>query len=427
MSDLLERRRAITGRNTLLFYDRPLEPVRGEDVWLFDRDGRRYLDVYNNVPHVGHCHPHVVDALCRQARTLNVHTRYLHEEMIRYSERLTATFDDGLDAAVLTCTGTESNEVALRIARHLSGHSGIIVSDYAYHGHSLMLAQATTAMPAPEAIAPNVRVIRVPDLHDVDGAQHDRMLGEALADVEAAVRSLKAAGFGVAALLLDTIFSTEGLPAVPADYLARAVEIVRRAGGFFIADEVQPGFGRTGAAMWGHQVHGVVPDFATMGKPMGNGHPLAGMVTTRDLLDRFADAAIYFNTFGGNPVSAAVGNAVLDVIEDQGLVANAAAQGAYVRDRLTALQDRHPAIASVRGTGLFFGIELVRDRATQEPAQEETNALVNRMREEGVLLSRIGRDGNILKMRPPMTFQRDHADLLVDTLDQVLGTIGFGA
>ena len=424
ISNLLERRRRVTGRNTLLFYDEPLEIVRGEDVWLIDAEGRRYLDVYNNVPQVGHCHPHVVDALCRQARQINIHTRYLHEEMVRYAERLTALFDDPLSTAILTCTGTEANELALRIARHLSGHTGIIVSDFSYHGNSLTLAQATTGLPAPEALAPHVRAVPIPDMHMHEG-EDPEAVGEAYArHVKEAVRSLQAAGFGVSALLFDTLFSTEGLPAVPGNFVALAAAAVRDAGGFYIADEVQPGFGRTGEGMWGYSLHGTIPDFVTMGKPMGNGHPLAGMVTTEEIINRFAEDSLYFNTFGGNPVSAAVGNAVLDVIENQGLIENARVQGKYVQERLAELMVRHEKVAAVRGRGLFFGLELVEDCQSRKPDAAYTKRVVNMMKDEGVLISRIGPGDNVLKMRPPITFQQEHADLLVSTLDKVLTKAG---
>lgn len=424
-TDLLERRLRITGKSTVLFYDRPLAPVRGEDVWLYEADGRKYLDVYNNVPNVGHCHPHVVSALCRQAGMLNIHTRYLHEEMIRYAERLTATYDAPLSRLVMTCTGTESNELAIRAARHLSGHSGLIVSDFSYHGNSRTLAEATTGLPAPEALAPHVRAIRIPDLTLTPGDE-TAALAASVAQVAQAIRELDAAGFGVAALLIDTLFTTEGLPRLPEGYVEQIVGLVRQAGGFYIADEVQPGFGRTGESLWGYRLHGVVPDFVTMGKPMGNGHPVAGVATSPDILDRFATDALYFNTFGGTPVSAAVANAVLDVIETEGLVENARVQGAYVRQRLEDLMTRHEAVASVRGTGLFFGLEIVADRTSNAPDAARTKRIVNLMRENGVLISRIGRDDNILKMRPPLTFQREHADLLIETLDEVLAQVGRG-
>lgn len=415
---LIERRRRVMGDKTLLFYDDPLEFVRGSGVWLEDSAGRRYLDVYNNVPHVGHCHPHVVEALCRQAHILNVHTRYLNEETVRYAERLLAYFEDDLDVVSLVCTGTEANELALRMASHLSGQRGIIVTDNSYHGNSRALAEATTHLPAPEALAPHVRAIALPDPYrDGDPAT---LAQRYLDEVKAAIRSLQHEGFGVAAILFDTIFSTEGLIDVPVDFIRGAVKAVRKAGGFYIADEVQPGFGRMGDAMWGYQRYGIVPDFVTMGKPMGNGHPLAGCVTRRDYVGRFAADAVYFNTFGGNPVSAAVGNAVLDVIENEKLVENARAQGDYIQRGLKSLAERHALIGDVRGRGLFFGAEFVTDREQKTPATAETNRIVNRMKERGILISKVGSASNVLKMRPPIVFQQQHADLLLDTLDEVL-------
>ncbi len=368
---LLERRQRVLGHETPLFYDKPLQLVRGEGVWVYDETGRPYLDVYNNVPHVGHCHPHVVEALCRQARTLNLHTRYLHENVVRYAERLTATFDASLNVAMLVCTGSEANELALRIARHHTGATGLIVTDHSYHGNTATLAAAATGIRAPES-APNVRVIHVPDLYrEADGP----------------------------------------------------VELVRAAGGLYIADEVQPGFGRLGDHMWGHQLYGAKPDMVTLGKPMGNGHPIGGTIVRRELADRFLHDAMYFNTFGGNPVSAAVGMAVLDVIEQERLLDNAARVGAFVQEGLLALQKRHDIVGAVRGRGLFFGLDLVRDRRTKAPAEAECKQLVNEMRRRGVLISRIGPHGNVLKMRPPMVFSRDNTALLLETLEDALHAI----
>ena len=413
---LLERRRKVLGSAAPLFYDRPLHLVRGEGVWVEDINGDRYLDAYNNVPHVGHCHPRVVEAICRQAGVLNIHTRYLHETVVALAERFVATLDAPLGAVSFCCTGTEANELAIRIARYVSGNQGIIVSNSSYHGNSATLAGATTGLPAPEALAPYARAIRLPDL--ASGPTGD----EALDDLAAAIASLQAAGQGVAALLLDTIFSSEGLPDVPEGWLKAAMEMVHTAGGLFIADEVQPGFGRTGEHMWGYQSHGLVPDFVTTGKPMGNGHPISAMATSSELLERFGQKALYFNTFGGNPVSCAAAMAVLDVIEDEGLIANAHDVGAYVQDRLSDLVDRHPIAARRRGKGLFFGLELI-DPKTGEPASAETRRIVNRMRGEGVLISRIGLDENVLKMRPPMVFSRENADYAIDRLDRILGEV----
>jgi len=422
---LLARRRAALGHPTPLFYDEPLNIVRGDGVWLYDHTGRRYLDVYNNVPHIGHCHPRVVQALSSQAAVLNVHTRYLHENVIRYGERLTATFDASLSTALFVCTGSEANELALRIARHHTGQRGVIVSDFCYHGNTAQLAGLATGIQTSEGFAPHARAIRIPDVHrDRREGESDEALSQRfLAQLDEAIDSLQAAGHGVSALLLDTMFSTEGLLAPPAGYLAAAVERVRAAGGLFIADEVQPGFGRTGQAMWGHQVHGVVPDFVTLGKPIGNGHPMAATITRPGLANPFLAGDMFFNTFGGNPVSAAVGLAVLDVLQDDHLVDNARNMGDYLQERLQRLAQRHAIIGRVRGQGLFFGLELVKDRSTFAPATAETRRLVNDMKRRGVLISSIGPDNNVLKMRPPMVFQREHADHLLEVLEPAIAAL----
>lgn len=424
MSDnILSRRRKVLGSHAPLFYDEPLQLVRGEGVWVEDSDGRRYLDVYNNVPHVGHCHPHVTEAICSQARKLNIHTRYLHEKVVEYAEMLTSTFADPLSVAAFTCTGTEANELALRMARFASGHTGIIVSDFSYHGNSMTLAGATTALPAPEALAAHVRAIPIPDLiHSTMSSE--ALKKDALDKLAVAIKSLNDDGYGIAALLVDSIFSTEGLPQTAAGFVEDAVELIRAAGGYFISDEVQPGFGRMGDHMWGHQAFKVTPDFATMGKPMGNGHPIGGVVTRAELLESFGSDALYFNTFGGNPVSAAAGVAVLEVIQNERLTENASIVGAYLNEGLERIRSRHEKVGSVRGRGLFCGLEIVHDKSTFKPHPEEARRIVNDMKANGVLISKIGRYDNILKMRPPMVFSHNNADLLLDTLDSVLtGTV----
>jgi len=418
---LLERRYNLLGKASPLFYERPLQFVRGEGVWLYDIDGKRYLDAYNNVPHVGHCHPQVVEALCRQAGTLNTHTRYLDETIIEYGEKLVSKFDPSLSRVHLCCTGTESNELALRIARTCTGASGVIVSDFAYHGNSKTVAEISSAFPNPEGVGTDVRVVTVPDVYRLRPGIDAASAAEAYAkDIAAAIEDMAANGIKPAALLVDTIFSCEGLPTVPAEYLEKAVALVRAAGGLYIADEVQPGFGRTGTGMWGYEQYDVVPDIVTMGKPMGNGHPLAGVVVRPDLMDAFGKETTYFNTFGGNPVSCAVGLAVLDVIEREGLMENANTVGNYARDGLRKLAERHDIIGDVRGPGLFFGAEMVRDRQTREPATEETGTIINAMRERGIIISRTGRADNVLKIRPPMPFSKDNADFLLSALDDTL-------
>jgi 4-aminobutyrate aminotransferase-like enzyme len=421
---LLERRYRVLGRNSPLFYDKPLHLVRGEGVWLYDADGRRYLDAYNNVPHVGHCHPRVVAALRHQAATLNIHTRYLDENVVAYAERLTSLFDSHLSMAMFCCTGSEANELALRIARDCSGGLGIISTDWAYHGNTAAVMQVSSLFTPEDKRGPNVRTVPVMDPYRDRAGRTDEELATAYADqVKRAIDSFTAAGVRFAGLLYCTAFSSEGLPTVPAGFMAKALAHVHAAGGYFIADEVQAGFGRLGSHLWGHQKLGVVPDIVTMGKPMGNGHPLAAVVARRELIEAFTARNMYFNTFGGNPVSAAVGTAVLDVIEEERLVENARDVGAYALEKLRKLGDRHALIGDVRGAGLFFAVELVGDRKTKTPATAETRRLVNLMRERGVLLSRIGMHDNILKIRPPMPFSKQHADLLVDTLDQAMAAL----
>lgn len=420
---LIARRDRLLGTGAPLFYDEPLHIVRGEGVWLYAADGRRYLDCYNNVPHVGHCQPDVVAALARQAATLNVHTRYLHETILDYSERLLATFAPALDKVLYVCTGSEANDQALRIARHATGGQGIICTNLTYHGNTTAVDAISPLFYGQVAPHPDVRSIPYPDSYRPPAG----LCGKALADyylgkVAEAIASLKAAGIGFAGMIVCSIFANEGLPDVPDGFLAQAVDLVHDAGGLFIADEVQAGFGRTGQ-MWGHQLMAFEPDIATLGKPMGNGHPVAAVVARGELIDRFRRDVTYFNTFGGNPVSCAVASAVLDVMERDQLMANARAVGDYVRERFRTLATRHALIGDVRGQGFWIGVELVRDRASKEPATEETRLIVNRMKDRGVLLNRIGEFDNVLKMRPPMPFAREHADLLIETIDDVMAGI----
>ena len=420
---LLERRARLLGEASPLFYSRPVQLVRGEGVWLFDADGKRYLDAYNNVAHVGHCHPHVVEALTKQAKTLNTHTRYLNEAILDYGEALTAKFEDELTMLHLCCTGTEANELALRIARTCSGATGVIVTDFCYHGNSKTIAELSTAIPSPEGIGSNVRTITAPDPYRQSAEIDDDMAaGQFAGQMQAAIDSLAESGMKPAAFMVDTVFATEGMPRVPAKSMQKAVALLRAAGGFFIADEVQPGFGRTGN-MWGYQRYGSVPDLVTMGKPMGNGHPLAGVVSKAALSTEFGSQAMYFNTFGGNPVASAVGLAVLQVIEQEGLVENARKVGNHLQNGLSKLAEKHDIIGDVTGHGLFTGAEFVTDRVAKTPAADQTGAVVNAMRERGVLISRTGRADNVLKIRPPMPFSTENADFLLQNLDDCLANL----
>jgi len=418
-STLLERRRALMGSAYRLFYEQPVHLVRGEGVWLYDADGKKYLDMYNNVAHVGHCHPQVVDAICEQAATLNTHTRYLHKNVIDLAERLTAKFPSELDTAMFCCTGSEANELALRIARTATGGEGIIVTDYAYHGNTRAIYEITTESCPPESRPDCVVTVPVPDAYR--GPHRGEGAGERYASyVHEALELLRIRGIKPAAFIVDTIVSSGGVVAPPPGYLSSVARIVREAGALFVADEVQPGFGRVGSHFWGFEVDGVTPDIVSLGKPMGNGHPLSAVVARKELVEQFASHGRYFNTFGGNPVSCAAGLAVLDVIENENLQENALDVGQYLVEGLWRLAETHECIGDVRGTGLFLAVELVTDRDQRTPATELTTRVVNDLRKHGVLTGSIGPDANILKMRPPLVLTKDDAAYLLGIFDESL-------
>ncbi len=415
--DMIARRQRLLGPAYRLFYANPVHLVRGEGVWLYDPEGQAYLDMYNNVASVGHCHPHVTAALSRQAEILNTHTRYLHDTVLDYAERLLGHFPLELSHVMFTCTGSEANDLALRVAKAHTGGTGVIVTQLAYHGTTTVTAELSPSLGRGMQLGAHARTVPAPDGYRGDVPD----VGEVFAaHVREAIGDMAASGIRPAALLVDTIFSSDGVYADPAGFLAPAVAAVREAGGLFIADEVQPGFGRTGEAMWGFARHGLVPDIVTLGKPMGNGHPVAGMVARPEVLAEFGQRTRYFNTFGGNPVSAAVGMAVLEVIEGEGLVDNARRVGDHLRAGLRALAQRHSIIGDVRGAGLFTGVELVRDPLTKEPATDETARLVNDLRERRILISATGPGANILKIRPPLVFSRENADLFLSAMDDLL-------
>ena len=419
ISVMLERRSRSLGSAYRLFYEQPVHIVRGEGVWLYDADGNRYLDMYNNVPHVGHCHPHVVDAMARQIATLNTHTRYLHDNVLDYAERLTSKFPGELDTAMFNCTGSEANELALRVARSCTGGTGIIVTDFAYHGNTKAIYEISTEDIPADQVPDHVVTIPNPDVYR--GAYRGEDAALRYADsVHEALALLDSRGIRPAALVIDTILSSGGVVATPPGYLSRMADIVRSAGALFIADEVQPGFGRTGTNFWGYQVDDFVPDIVTMGKPMGNGHPLAATVTRRELIERFSADAHNFNTFGGNPVSCAAGLAVLDVIENEGLQASALSVGRYLTEGLSRLAEMHECIGDIRGDGLFIAVEVVSDFEKRTPDATQAKALVEGLRQRGVLIGRIGVDGNVLKLRPPMVYNNENADLFLNILDETL-------
>jgi 4-aminobutyrate aminotransferase-like enzyme len=415
---LIKDRARLMGPNVATFYDDPVHFVKGEGVWLWDADGRKYLDCYNNVPHVGHCNPRVVDAICRQASTLNTHTRYLHDGILDYIERLTGTMNQSLNSAIVTCTGSEANDIALRMAEGMTGKRGIIATDATYHGNTSLVSQLSQSN-VPKVgfgLEQYFRFVDAPDSYrtpDPDGTIFAQ-------NVAAQIKAHEAAGTGFAALLICPYFLNEGFPDNPDGWLKPTADVVRKAGGLLICDEVQSGFGRVGTHMWAHEKMGVTPDIVTLGKPMANGHPVGGVVTNTDIIARFREGYRYFNTFGGNPVSCAAAMAVLEEMHADNLMENADTVGTYARARLTKLQDKHEIIGDIRGSGLVFGAELVLDRETKAPASDFTDKIINAMRHRGIILSKLGRHKNTLKIRPPMPFSIDNADLLFDTLDDVL-------
>ncbi len=394
--DLVERRSRVLGSAYRLFYDDPVQLVRGEGTKVYDVNGVEYLDAYNNVPSVGHAHPRVTAAMTKQAGLLTTHTRYLSEGIVSYAEDLLSTLPESIDNIMFTCTGSEANDLALRIAKLVTGAEGVIVSLNAYHGVTTEIAAISPSLGGIESVAEWARVVRAP------GTEVD--FGEA---VEAAVSELEAFGIRPAALIVDTVFASDGVyPEVPG--LARAVKAVRKAGGLVIADEVQPGFGRLGHGMWGFERYGIVPDLVTVGKPMGNGQPIAAVMAPHGLIDRFNERSRYFNTFGGSSVSIAAAQATLDVLRDEGLIENAREVGAYLLSSLQATG----LFTEVRGAGLFIGAQL-------ESADRAIKA-VNDLRERRVLLSASGLGNDSLKIRPPLPFSRADADRLLTELEYVL-------
>ena len=421
-TDLLARRNAALGAGAPLFYEVPLHIVRGDGVYLYDNDGRRYVDMYNNVPCVGHANPHVVEAMVRQQATLNVHGRYLHEGVVEFAERLAALHGPQIENVILTCSGTEANEVALRMARFATGKRGIVCTNATYHGNSELVGSLTRlgqqppanaevrAFPFPEKYRPIAGNLSEPALCDV----YLEKLGEALA-------SLEAAGEGIAALIVCSIFANEGLPDVPAGFMPRAAAMVREAGGLVIADEVQAGYARTGN-WWGYEVTGFTPDIVVTGKPMGNGLPLAATAASRALVETFRAKTRYFNTFASSPLQAAVGMAVLDEIERRDLRRNVASVGTALKAALSQRKGASDAIGDVRGHGLFIGVELVRP-ADGSPDVNLAKRVINRLKDKGFLTSNAGAFSNVVKIRPPLIFSHENAAEFLVAWDQTIAEL----
>jgi len=417
---LLDRRRRVLGSALeSLSYRHPLHLVRGQGAWMEAADGRRYLDAYNNVPVVGHAHPRVVAAVARQAATLNTNTRYLHEHVVELAERLVAAMPDGLDTVMFVNSGSEANDLAWRLATSFTGADAGIVTDWGYHGVTAAIADfSPSEWPHGEQPA-GVETYPAPDTYRGRYADADDPASVAREEIIAAVARLAERGRRPAALFLDSTFTADGIFVPEPDVVAGLIGGARDAGALYVADEVQSGHGRTGE-MWGFARWGVTPDVVTLGKPMGNGHPVAAVLTRAEIADRFGSRTTFFSTFGGNPVACAAALAVLDVLEDERLFAKAAAVGDELRSKLRDLAVHHPSIGDVRGRGLMTGVELVRDRATREPAGDVAARVKDEMAEHGVLIGASGRHGNVLKIRPPLCITHDEAALIASTLAEVL-------
>jgi 4-aminobutyrate aminotransferase-like enzyme len=420
---LLDARQQLLGRNLSISYDNPLNIVRGSMQYLYDDSGRRYLDAYNNVAHVGHCHSEVVAAGQEQMAVLNTNTRYLNDLILRYAENLTATLPEPLRVCFFVNSGSEANELALRLARAHTKAREMLVLDHAYHGNTTTLIDLSPYKhngPGGDGAPSWVHTLPLPDLYRGEHREDDPHAAEKYAQHVVEVcesRRPRLCGF-----LAESLPSVAGQIVLPAGYLARIYEAVRGAGGVCIADEVQTGYGRIGTHFWGFEKYGVVPDIVVLGKPIGNGHPIGAVITTRAIAESFANGMEFFSTFGGNNVSCAIGLKVLEVVQKEKLQEHALHVGERLLKGLRDLQQRHSIIGDVRGSGLFLGVELVRDRDSRLPAATEANWVVNQMREQGILLGTDGPFHNVIKIRPPMPFSESDGDFLLETLGGILAT-----
>ncbi len=425
---LAARRDRAMGTGAPLFYDKPLHIVRGEGTYLFDDTGRRYVDMYNNVPCVGHANPHVVEAMARQQATLNVHSRYLHEGIVVLAERIAALHGPAIESVVFSCSGTEANEVALRIARGASGKQGIICTNHTYHGNSEAVGKMTRIGANQDKGGRNtggdVRAIPFPETFRplVPGASESDLCEAYLERLRNTIRSFEDDGTGFAGLIVCSIFANEGLPDVPRGFMTRAAEMVRAAGGYVIADEVQAGYCRTGR-WWGYEDSGFIPDIVVTGKPMGNGLPLAATAASKALVDGFRSRTRYFNTFASSPLQAAVGMAVIDVIERDRLQENVARVGAALKAALAERKKTCAAIGDVRGHGLFIGVEMVKGGGALEPDSDRAIEVVNKLKDRGFLTSNAGAFRNVVKIRPPLVFQQHDADEFLTAFDATIAEI----
>ena len=417
---LVERRDRLLGPAYRLFYSNPVEFSRANGVFMYDAEGNEYLDAYNNVVSIGHCNPHVNAAIARQMEIMCTHTRYMQDGILEFAEMLLDTFEPGIGHVMFTCTGSEANDLALRMAKHHTGNQGIIVTSEAYHGNSEMTAGFSPSMGENSPLGTWVRRVPAPDTYRVNVSD----MGEWLAaQVSEQINDLTRRGQGLAAFVADSLFTSDGIFPQNAGMLKPVIDVVHEAGGVFVADEVQCGFARTGTHMWGYQRHGVMPDIVSLGKPMGNGYPVAGIAVRPEVAVRFGHDMRYFNTFGGNTVAMAAAKATLEVIQGENLRENCDRVGRVLLNGLHDIATRHSGIGDVRGAGLYIGVEMVRNRESKAPDSRRALALVNELRERRILISATSFNANVLKIRPHLTFTEEHADRFLTGFEAALKSV----
>ena len=417
--ELVNRRNKLLGPAYRLFYDHPVEFVRASGVLMYDKEGNDYLDAYNNVVSVGHCNSHVNNAIKNQIDILCTHTRYIQEDILNFAEKLTSYFETDLSNLMFTCTGSEANDLAIRIAKYYTGNQGVIVTSEAYHGNSELTSSFSPSMGENTQLGTWVRRVPAPDNYRVSAHHFGRWLA---LKVSEQIDDLRRRGEGIAAFIVDSLFTSDGVFFHEPGLLQPAIDIVREAGGIFVADEVQCGFARTGIKMWGYQTQKITPDIVTMGKPMGNGYPVAGIVVKPNVVKNFGHDMRYFNTFGGNTVAMAAANATLDVLINENLMENAQLVGAMLSSEFRKLKSKDERIGDIRGAGLYWGIEIVKAGKTKQPDRIAALKLVNELRRRRVLVSATSFNGNVLKIRPPLTFSADNADRFITQLEAALET-----
>ena len=428
-NDIIKRRKKYLAPSFSISYDEPLHIVSGRGQYLYDSNGKKYLDAVNNISHVGHCHPKVLEAANNQNQKLNTNTRYLHDSILTYAQNLSETLPEELGVCYFTNSGSESNDLALRIARLYNDSYESIVLSGAYHGHTSSLIDISPykfSGPGGRGKPNFVQVVPMPDIfrgeHILSNAKPREYYLGLLKD---AISNIKQKGKRLAFFMVEPIMGCGGQVIIPSGFMRKSFEIVKKAGGLCIVDEVQIGFGRVGSHFWGFEMSGVEPDIITIGKSIGNGHPLSVVITKKHIAESFNNGMEYFNSFGGNPVSCKIGQAVLNVIKEEKLQKNAYETGAYLLDGLQVLKDKHNIIGDVRGRGLFIGIELIKNYDAMIPASIEAGLVVNQLKQKGILISSDGLDHNVLKIKPPLVFNKKNADYLLETLDSVLSNNNF--